>query len=72
MVESQSTKLKERFESVGYRVMNLLQVCLGAAPRQMQQYWGFVQWEGSCLTHRRRRFDSCSSDLPEGIILRGT
>ena len=34
LVESQSTKLKERFESVGYRVMNLLQVCLGAALRQ--------------------------------------
>ena len=34
LVESQSTTLKERFESVGYRVMNLLQVCLGAALRQ--------------------------------------
>ena len=51
-VESQSTKLKERFESVGYRVMNLLQVCLGAALRQARQkYWGFVQWEGRCLTN---------------------
>ena len=37
LVESQSTTLKERFESVGYRVMNLLQVCLGAALRQTPQ-----------------------------------
>ena len=71
LVESQSTKLKERFESVKNRartaeaslsrtahemdrVMNLLQVCLGAALRQTPQKIMGLRPMGGPLSYKQQ------------------